>query len=67
MKRFLLLYGLMVSALAANAQVTLEPKVKPETLVAGKQYVLVNQIQKTSQYLSIFRQSLKTKSMLNHR
>lgn len=52
MKRFLLLYGLMVSALAANAQVTPEPKVKPETLVAGKQYVLVNQIQKTSQYMS---------------
>lgn len=41
----------MVSALAANAQVPLKLKVKPEPLVAGKEYVLVNQVQKADQYM----------------
>ena len=50
MKRFLLLSSLLASTLAMHAQVT--PKVKPETLVAGKQYVLVNRAQTASQYMS---------------
>lgn len=50
MKRFLLLSSLWVSVLAMNAQVT--PKATPETLVAGKQYVLVNKAQSATQYTS---------------
>ena len=50
MKRFLLLSSLLASTLAMHAQVT--PKVQPETLVAGKQYVLVNRAQTASQYMS---------------
>lgn len=50
MKRTLLLSSLLVSCLAATAQVS--PKVKPEAPVAGKQYVLVNKVQNASQYMS---------------
>ena len=50
MKKQLLLSCLLVSAFAANAQVA--PKAKPETLVAGKQYVLVNRAQSATQYMS---------------
>ena len=52
MRKVLLFFGFTASVLAATAQETLEPKVKPETLVAGKEYVLVNQIQKADQYMS---------------
>lgn len=48
MKKGLLLFGLLTSAVAASAQVT--PKVQPETLVAGKSYVLVNKAQTALQY-----------------
>ena len=51
MKKSLLFMGLMASSLVASAQDMLEPKVKPELLVAGKQYVLVNQVQQPTQYM----------------
>ena len=50
MKKFLLLSSLLASVLSINAQVT--PKVQPETLVNGKQYVLVNKAQTATQYMS---------------
>lgn len=50
MKKLLLFASLLVSALAADAQVT--PKVQPETLVSGNQYVLVNKAQTATQYTS---------------
>ena len=50
MKKLLLLSSLLATALAMHAQV--DPKVKPETLVAGKQYVLVNKAQSAAQYMS---------------
>lgn len=49
MKKLLLLAVLMVSTFV-EAQVT--PKVKPETLDSGKEYVLVNKAQKPTQYMS---------------
>ena len=50
MKKLLLLSSLLVSALSTQAQVT--PKVQPETLVNGNQYVLVNKAQTATQYMS---------------
>jgi len=50
MKKHFLMFSLLISALAVNAQVT--PKVQPEAPVTGKQYVLVNKAQTTSQYMS---------------
>lgn len=50
MKKLLLLSSLLASALATQAQVT--PKVQPETLENGKQYLLVNRAQNANQYTS---------------
>ncbi|MBR1666749.1 MAG: hypothetical protein IJ693_00575 [Bacteroidaceae bacterium] len=50
MKRLFLLSSLLVSVLSTQAQVT--PKVQPETLVNGNQYVLVNKAQTATQYTS---------------
>ena len=50
MKRLFLLSSLLVSLLSTQAQVT--PKVQPETLVNGNQYVLVNKAQTATQYMS---------------
>lgn len=49
MKR-LLLSSLFLSTIAANAQVT--PKVLPEALVSGQEYMLVNRAQQANQYTS---------------
>ncbi len=43
-------FALLISAMSANAQVT--PKVPGETLEDGKQYVLFNKAQNSSQYMS---------------
>lgn len=50
MNRFYLTTALLGCALAANAGV--DPKVKPEVLVNGHEYVLVNKAQTASQYMS---------------
>ena len=50
MKKLLLLSSLLASTLATQAQVT--PKVQPETLVNGKEYLLVNRAQNANQYTS---------------
>lgn len=50
MKRLLLFSGLLLSAAAASAQVT--PKVQPEPLVSGQEYMLVNRAQQADQYTS---------------
>mgnify|MGYP002623956335 CR=1 FL=1 len=50
MKKQILLSSLLLSTLAAQAGV--DPKVKPETLVSGHEYVLVNKAQTASQYMS---------------
>ena len=50
MKKQILLSALWAATLVAQAGV--EPKVKPETLVSGHQYVLVNQAMSANQYMS---------------
>lgn len=50
MKKQILLSALLAATLVAQAGV--EPKVKPEALVSGHQYVLVNQAMSANQYMS---------------
>lgn len=50
MRKILLTSTLMATALAASAQVS--PKIKPEALVSGEKYVLVNKAQTENQYTS---------------
>lgn len=50
MKRIYIIMSLLSCSLASIAQV--EPNIKPEKVTDGKSYVLVNQTQSASQYMS---------------